>query len=340
MEIVSMGHRKKHAPHRGSLGYRRKRARRHTARWRTWPEPAESAEPRLLGYAGYKAGMTHLAMVNTDRRSPFFKQEQFIPVTVIETPPIVIFSVRIYSTDQFTKKLRVMTQIWGENIEKDLGLKIKIPKEKQNKNQQITDIQKALNKVKEIRVLAHTLPREAGFPQKIPDILEIKVGGSIKEAFNYALEILDKKIPVDDVYKPSDFVDVSATTKGKGFAGPVKRHGIKILPRKTRKGRRVVGCIGPWHPARVMWTVPRAGQLGNFARTEYNKQIVKIGEDGEEITPENGFKRYGKVRKHCILRGSIPGSVKRLIRIRDPIRLKPTEIEDLQITYISTTAKN
>jgi len=284
--------------------------------------------------------MIHLAMVNTDRKSPFFKQEQFVPVTVIETPPIVIFSIRIYTADQFTKKLRVMTQIWGENIEKDLSLRIKVPKEKQNKKQQISDVRKVLENVKEIRILAHTSPREAGFSQKTPDILEIKVGGSVNEAFNYALKILDQRISIDDIYKPSDFIDVITTTKGKGFAGPVKRHGIKILPRKTRKGRRVVGCIGPWHPARVMWTVPRAGQLGYFARTEYNKQILKIGEDGEEVTPVSGFKRYGKVGKHCILRGSTPGSIKRLIRLRDPIRPKPTEIEELQITYISTTAKN
>ncbi|MFX1286129.1 MAG: 50S ribosomal protein L3 [Promethearchaeota archaeon] len=335
-----MGHRKKHAPHRGSLGYRRKRARRHTARLRTWPESSDAIEPRLLGHAGYKAGMTHLAMVNTDRKSPFFKQEQFVPVTIIETPPIVIFGIRIYITDQFTKKPRVMTQIWGDSIEKDLSLRIKIPKEQQNKEQRISEVQNIIANVKEIRVLAHTSPREAGFPQKTPDILEIKVGGSVDEAFNYALQILDQKISIDDVYKPSDFIDVIATTKGKGFAGPVKRHGIKILPRKTRKGRRVVGCIGPWHPARVMWTVPRAGQLGYFARTEYNKQILKIGEDGEEVTPVSGFKRYGKVGKHCILRGSVPGSSKRLVRLRDPIRPKPTEIEELQITYISTTAKN
>lgn len=334
-----MGHRKKHAPHRGSLGFRRKKARRHTSRWRTWPESSDSP-PRLLGYAGYKAGMTHLAMVNTDRRSPFFKQEQFVPVTVIETPPISIFSVRIYTTNPISKKLRVVTQIWGENIEKDLSFRIKIPKKQQNRDQQIADVRKELENVKEIRVMAHTLPREAGLPQKTPDILEIKVSGAINEAFDYALQILDQKINLEDVYKPNDFVDINAVTKGKGFAGPVKRHGIKILPRKTRKGRRVVGCIGPWHPARVMWTVPRAGQLGYFARTEYNKQILKIGEDGEEVTPSSGFKRYGKVGKHCIIRGSVPGSTKRLIRLRDPIRPKPTEMEDLQITYISTAAKN
>ncbi len=332
-----MGHRKKHAPHRGSLGYRRKRANRHTSRVRTW---ADSDESRLLGFAGYKAGMTHIAMVNTDKRSPFYKQEQFIPVTVIETPPIVIFSIRTYSRDPITNQLRVRSQIWGEKIEKDLGLRIQVPKSKQKVKQLINSEKQALNEISEIRVLAHTQPRQAGLSQKKPDILEIKIGGTVSEALEYATSILDKKINLNDVYKPSDFVDVNATTKGKGFAGPVKRHGIKILPRKTRKGRRVVGCIGPWHPARVMWTVPRAGQLGCFTRTEYNKQILKIGEDGEEVTPTSGFKRYGKVNQHCLIRGSVPGSTKRLVRFRNPIRPKKVDIEDLQITYISTAGKN
>ncbi|MHA2052499.1 MAG: 50S ribosomal protein L3 [Candidatus Hodarchaeales archaeon] len=332
-----MGHRKKHAPHRGSLGYRRKRTNRHTSRIRTW---TSSAESRLLGFAGYKAGMTHIAMVNTDKRSPFYKQEQFVPVTILETPPIVIFSIRTYSQDPITKQLKVRSQIWGENLEKDLSLRIQIPKKKQNLKQVVDQERKSLNDTKEIRVLAHTQPRSAGLPQKKPDILEIKVGGSVPEAFDYAISILDKKVTINDVYKTKDFLDVNATTKGKGFAGPVKRHGIKILPRKTRKGRRVVGCIGPWHPARVMWTVPRAGQLGYFNRMEYNKQILKIGDDGDEVTPTSGFKRYGKVTQHCVIRGSVPGSAKRLVRLRDSIRPRPVDIEEIQITYISTVGKN
>jgi large subunit ribosomal protein L3 len=335
-----MGHRKKHAPHRGSLGFKRKKSRRHTSRLRNWPDSADSAKPRLMGFAGYKAGVSHIAMINTDKRSPFYKQEQFSAVTILETPPLVIFGIRIYKLDPITQKTCLLAQIWGENINKDLGRRIKIPKQKLEKKQRIEAVKRKLDQISEIRVLAHTLPLEAGLAQKTPDILEIKVGGAINQAFDYAAEILDKKINLNEIYEPSDFIDVSATTKGKGLAGPVKRHGIKILPRKTRKGRRVVGCIGPWHPARVMWTVPRAGQLGYFARTEYNKQILKIGEDGEEVTPANGFKRYGKVGVHCMVKGSVPGPSKRLVRIRDPIRPKPKGLEDIQITYISTSAKN
>ena len=332
-----MGHRKKNTPHRGSLGYRRNKAKRHTARIRTWPE---SLEPKLLGFAGYKAGMTHIAMINTDTHSPFYKQEQFIPVTIIETPALTIFSIRTYKTENFSKSLAVSSEIWTDKPDKDLSRRIKLPKEKSNLKQQITQAKASMNDIMEVRVLAHTKPREAGLAQKSPDVVEIKVGGEPEKAFEYATSILGKEVTLDDVYSSGDFVDVNATTKGKGYAGPVKRHGIKIMPRKKRKGRRVVGCIGPWHPARVMWTIPRAGQLGYFSRTEFNKQILKIGEDGEEVTPISGFKRYGKVNKYCMIRGSVPGSTKRLIRFRNPLRPKRVEFEDLQITYISTLAKN
>jgi len=51
-------------------------------------------------------------------------------------------------------------------------------------------------------------------------------------------------------------------TRGHGFKGVVSRWGVKKLPRKTHKGLRKVGCIGSWHPSRILWTVARAGQKG------------------------------------------------------------------------------
>ncbi|MFX0103253.1 MAG: 50S ribosomal protein L3, partial [Candidatus Hodarchaeota archaeon] len=131
------------------------------------------------------------------------------------------------------------------------------------------------------------------------------------------------------------FVDISATTKGKGFQGPVKRFGIHRIQHKSRKAVRAVACIGPWHPARVMWTVPRAGQMGFHQRIEYNKQILKISEKGEEITPAGGFVNYGVVKgDYIMIKGSVPGPKKRLIRIRAPIR-KEIEIDAPEITYIN-----
>jgi large subunit ribosomal protein L3e len=72
-------------------------------------------------------------------------------------------------------------------------------------------------------------------------------------------------------------IDVVGVTKGKGFNGVQRRWGVKKLPRKTHRGLRKVGCIGAWHPARVRFTCPRAGQLGYHHRTEVNKKIYRIG---------------------------------------------------------------
>ncbi|MFX1259209.1 MAG: 50S ribosomal protein L3, partial [Promethearchaeota archaeon] len=103
------------------------------------------------------------------------------------------------------------------------------------------------------------------------------------------------------------------------------------------KIRRAVACIGPWHPARVLYTVPRPGQLGYHQRTEYHKRIMLIGENEEEINPKGGYIRYGKVKgDYLLLLGSIPGPKKRLIRIRKTIRpLKSFTVKTPEITFIS-----
>jgi large subunit ribosomal protein L3 len=83
-----------------------------------------------------------------------------------------------------------------------------------------------------------------------------------------------------------------------------------------------------------MWTVPRAGQLGFHRRTEYGKQIIKIGADGKEVTPKGGFHKYGVIKgPYIVLRGSIPGHVKRLIRLRHSVRA-PEEAVKPEITYL------
>jgi large subunit ribosomal protein L3 len=103
----------------------------------------------------------------------------------------------------------------------------------------------------------------------------------------------------------------------------------------------MIGTQGSWHPNWVQATVPNAGQMGYHQRTEYNKRVLKIGENGEEITPSGGFPHYGTIRNsYILLHGSIPGPVKRLISMRDAIRYqRGVKVEKPEITYISTTSK-
>jgi len=204
------------------------------------------------------------------------------------------------------------------------------------KIQKLVDDEKAV----EIRIIASTQPWKANVPKKTPEFIEIRVGGkSIKERWEYAKGILGKEVKASEVFKDGEFVDVLAITKGKGFQGPVKRWGIKILPRKTRKGRRQVGSIGPWSPTLIMWSVPAAGQMGYHQRTEFNKRILKIGSDGGEVTPRGGFLRYGPIRsEYIIVAGSVPGATKRLVHLRQAVRARTKETGQPNLTHISTTS--
>jgi large subunit ribosomal protein L3e len=113
--------------------------------------------------------------------------------------------------------------------------------------------------------------------------MEIQVnGGNIQEKVNWAKEHLEKEVPISAVFDQDEHIDVIGVTKGHGFEGVTHRWGTRKLPRKTHKGLRKVACIGAWHPARVKYTVPRAGQHGYHHRTELNKKIYRIGKAVEQ----------------------------------------------------------
>lgn len=329
-----MGHRKKSAPKRGSLAYLpRGRAKSPVGRIRYWPKVEEG--PTLLGFMGYKAGMTHIMMVEDRPDSMNLGKETSHPATILDVPPIVVFAIRAYTRDQYG--LHTFTEAWMKSPPKDFDRALVLPEEF-NTEENLKKIEDNVDKLAEIRLLAATQPRLAAVPKKKPDIMEIKVdGGTISEQLDYAKSLLGKNVSITDVFKEGHFMDAIAVTKGKGFQGPVKRWGIRILSRKSRKTKRGVAAIGPWKPPRVLYTVPRAGQMGYHQRTEYNKRILKIGIDGKDVTPKGGFLNYGEVKgTYIIVDGSVPGPAKRLVRLRVPMR-PPKKISDTppNITYIS-----
>lgn len=333
-----MGHRKKHAPKHGSLAYLpRGRSKRTVGRIRHWPKVEEG--PTMLGFMGYKAGMTHIMMVEDKPGSLHMGKESSHPATILDVPPVIVFAIRAYTKDQYG--LHSFTEAWMQKPPKDFDRAFVLP-EKFNTEEQLKNIEENVEKLAEIRLLAATQPRLAAVPKKKPDVAEIKVdGGSIEEQVEYAKSLLGKNVSITDVFKEGHYMDAIAITKGKGFQGPVKRWGINILPRKSRKTKRGVAAIGPWKPARVLYTVPRAGQMGYHQRTEYNKRILKIGIDGKEVTPKGGFVRYGEVKgTYVIVDGTLPGPAKRLVRLRYPAR-PPAKVPDSppNITYISLESR-
>lgn len=328
--------RRKHSPKHGSMSYSpRKRAKSIVGRIVYWPELQKG--PQLEGFAGYKAGMTHIFMIENRDRAPDFGKEVFSPVTVLDTPPMLICGARAYSSEN--GELRPLTEAWMKDLPRDLSRVVRhLPEGGPEEN--LDRIQSSLDKIVELRLLSSTQPSEAGVSKKKPELMEIKVGGGSKEQqLEFVKRYVGKTVSISDVFKLGELIDIVGITKGKGIQGSIKRWHVKIRPRKSRKHTRNVATLGPWHPARVLRQIPRPGQMGFHQRTEYNKRILRIASDGTLITPPGGFNRYGVVHgDYVILEGSVMGSQKRLIKLRKAAR-RTEVVETLgNITYVHSAA--
>jgi large subunit ribosomal protein L3 len=330
-------------PRRGSLQYwPRKRSKRVFARVRTW---TKTKEVKLLGFAGYKVGMTHL-IINDNRKTSTTKgMDIFCPATIIECPPLKTLSIKFYKNTTFGSKL--VSEVLAENFDKNLKRTISLPKQKKDSKDARTDQTNSIGNKSfpsdfdYLRLLVHTMPSTTGIGKKKPEVFEIGVGGNKEEQLNYAKEKLGKEIIVAEVFKEGQQLDIHAVSKGKGVQGPVKRFGVSLKHHKSEKGQRRVGSLGGWiSQGHIMWRQAKAGKMGYHTRTEHNKWLLKIG-NANEINKKEGFKSYGVVKNTCILvKGSVIGAKKRLIRLNEalnPNKIRPDEAPDIQ--YINLTQK-
>jgi large subunit ribosomal protein L3 len=298
-------------PRHGSLQFwPRKRAKRVYARVRS---NISSKDAKPLEFAGYKVCMTHIAVTDNRAHSTTKGEEIIYPVTIIECPPIKVSSVRFYKNS--TNGSKLCSEVFSDKLDKELARKLSIPK----------NIKKKIDDVKEfddVKVTVYTNPKLTSIGRKKPEFFEIGLGGSKDDKLKWAKENLGKEINISDVFQEGQQIDIHAVTKGKGFQGPVKRFGISLKSHKTEKGVRSVGSLGGWSAqGHVMWRVAHAGQMGFHQRTEYNKWLLKIGTAPDEINTKGGFNSYGIVKnQYIIVKGSIAGPSKRLIRFNHAIR--------------------
>ena len=88
---------KAHNPRHGSMQFwPRKRAKRAYAKIRYW---GDSKDALPMGFAGYKVGMTHVTMIDNRKHSKTKGTEIFCPVTIVECPPLKIYSALFYKHD-------------------------------------------------------------------------------------------------------------------------------------------------------------------------------------------------------------------------------------------------
>jgi large subunit ribosomal protein L3 len=329
-------------PRRGSLAYSpRKRAKSQIPRYGSWP--AYEGTPTLQGFAGYKVGMTHVIMVDDHKNSPTEGKDVMVPVTVVEVPPMRVAGVRAYTRDTYGK--HALTEAWTTDLEEELSRRINAPKN-HDTVAALDAIRKAIGEgeVVELYLLTYTQPATlTGVPKKVPDLMEMRIaGGSLEEQIAYAADFIGKEVGISGILEDGEYIDVTAVTTGKGTAGPVKRWGVQVRKRKHSRGgkKRHIGNLGPWTPHHVRWQVPQMGQMGYQQRTEFNKRIVKIGTDGDEITPAGGFLHYGVVRgPYVLIKGSVPGPNKRLVRMRPAIRQGEHVVRMPTLNFVSTESK-
>ncbi|KAM4025966.1 ribosomal protein uL3-like [Anomaloglossus baeobatrachus] len=373
-----MSHRKFSAPRHGHLGFLpHKRSKRHRGKVKTWPKDDPSKPVHLTAFLGYKAGMTHTLREVHRSGLKISKREEVEAVTIIETPPIIVVGIVGYV--ETPRGLRSLKTIFAEHISDECRRRFyknwykskkkaytkycKKWQDEQGKKQLEKDFANMKKYCKAIRVIVHTQMKLLPLRQKKAHVMEIQLnGGTISEKVDWAHEKLEKQIPVSTVFGQDEMIDVIGVTKGKGMKGVTSRWRTKKLPRKTHKGLRKVACIGAWHPARVAYTIARAGQKGYHHRTEINKKIYRIGKgihihDGKviknnastqydvtdkSITPLGGFPHYGPVNNDYIMvKGCVVGSKKRVLTLRKSLLVHTSRraLESIDLKFIDTTSK-
>lgn len=313
-----MGHRKHSQPRRGSLAYLpRKRAGRLDGRVRTWPQ--EGGEPHIQGHAGFKVGCVQIVSIDDREHTPNHGKQLVSLGTVLATPPATVIGIRGYSKshDGHNAEFDIYAKDMPKKISKYIDLKSGDDIQKRASSQ--------ISHIDKLFVILAVTPEDAKTSQKTPYVFESSLdGGSIEEQFKYAVDLLGKQVSVSQVFKTGAIVDVAAITKGKGWQSVIKRYGAKRKQHKSRKSVREIGSLGPISPQYVMYTVPRAGQMGFHQRTEYNKRIMIMDNTVNvkyAINPAGGYDHFGMVNgDYIIIKGSVPGTIRRMIKLRAPVR--------------------
>jgi large subunit ribosomal protein L3 len=110
-----------------------------------------------------------------------------------------------------------------------------------------------------------------------------------------------------DLFQAGELVDAVGVSKGKGFAGPMKRHGFKGLGAShgTQRKHRAPGSIGACAtPSRVFKGMPMAGHHGSSRVTLLNLEVVQA--DAE--------------RNILLIKGAVPGPMGGLVMVRSAVK--------------------
>ena len=318
--------------------------------------------------------MTHIVRDVDRPASKLHKKEIVEPVTVLETPPMVVVGFVGYV--ETPRGLRALTSVWAGHLSEEC--KRRFYKSWHNSKQKAftkyqkrwaeaskgseapmaAEIERAKKYCQVIRAIVHTQIGKAKIGRKKAQIKEIQInGGTTEKKVDFAMGLFEQEVKVDSVFSQDEMIDTIGATKGHGFHGVVTRWGVTRLTRKTHRGLRKVACIGSWHPSRVQFQVPRSGQRGYHHRTEINKKIYRVGKSVKDdannavasndlteksITPMGGFSHYGEINEDWVmLKGTVMGPRKRIITLRKSLlpQVSRRAVEKIDLKFIDTSSK-
>ena len=165
--------------------------------------------------------------------------------------------------------------------------------------------EKAARHVKKPQLAAYvkegSLLKEKGItPRKY--LRELRVGTSDIDKYE-----IGQTITVADMFSKGEFVDVTGTTKGRGFSGVMKRHGFRgsTQTHGSHECFRHGGSIGQnMTPARTFKGMKMPGHMGTMRQTTLNLKVVDV------ISEDNIL----------LVRGAVPGSKKGLVIVRKAVK--------------------
>ncbi len=285
-----------------------------------------------ISFYGLKVGMMQITAKDAHKNSSSYGHEIVVPVTVVETPELKVVGARFYKKNKPITGKNTVSEYLNFN---SLLLK-KIKGKKSTKKKDLEDFLKNKEKADDLVLLCYVDTKLTTIGQKKPVLVEIMLSGNFEDKINYFKEKINKTISISEAFEIDTNLDVKSITKGHGFTGPVKRFGIKIQRPKAQQIQRHVGSIGPWHPATIMHTVPRAGQHGFHNRTSFVKKLLMIEKDPNKVNIKSGFKNYGIVKNpFIIIAGSVPGVSKRVLALRKSNRKPRTKLTLTDLNIIT-----
>ena len=198
----------------------------------------------------------------------FGENGKVIPVTVIEAKPNVVVQKKTVETDGYD------------------AIQVGFAKVEENKMRKVNKPTKGHFEKSEVEV--HKFLKEF----RVENIDDFEIGREIKV----------------DTFAEGEMIDVTGTSKGKGTAGVIKRHGFS-RGRETHGSkfhRAPGGMSAATYPGRVFKGHRMAGRMGNERVTIQNLEVVRVDAD----------------KNLLLVKGAIPGPKKGLVSIKETVKSK------------------